>query len=645
MAPFRALGRVVVDIRGWGRSTIVLYGSFGVSLVAFPLTALVNTDLTRAVAGSFMQLFEIVALVLGVRVSRHPRLDQRTRRGWRIVAMSFALLAISGVLFIVGGPNLAVPSAADAFRLAFVPVLLTGLLSLPLRLTSTNDRYRLILDIGTVVAGSFMVLWYTSLGPALSAHGALVAPLAVAVAYPIGDLVLVFGATTVLLRGTATSVRRPSCILATAAGLLVVGDLGVTHVWKRSQEQTWPFLFWMSAVFLMAAAAHEQHRQAHRHRLDRNGETTDHTPRPVTTLPYLAIALGYSLLLVRAVRENLYPWGGLVAGAFVITGLVVTRQILVLRKNHELVATDSLTGLANRVRLRENLQRAMARAQRSGRHVAVLLVDMDGFKQINDTLGHDAGDSMLVAFGHLLTHSVPTTDCTIGRLGGDEFAIVLNDIDGYDAAVAVARHIVAGMTRPMTVLDRQMVAHASIGIALSHADSDQPSELLRRADMAMYLAKRHNTGSWRLYADAQPEPAGGTPCRLEEDLRLALRDGQLGLRYQPIVTLGSGQLVGLEALVRWEHPEHGQIPPQTFVTVAEQTGLITQLGNWVLQRSCRQVRAWQRDLPAGQRLQLNVNISPHQLTERGSLVEDVLTTLRHTDFDPRDLTLEITEGA
>lgn len=219
----------------------------------------------------------------------------------------------------------------------------------------------------------------------------------------------------------------------------------------------------------------------------------------VSLLPYLSIALGYGLLLAVAVGQHtVYPWVGLVCGAAAITSLAVARQVIALRENHQLAITDGLTGLHNRVYLYDALSRALARGQRAGELVAVLLVDLGGLKQINDTRGHRAGDQLLVAFGGMLRRSVLGSD-VVGRLGGDEFAVILQDIGTPGNAEAVARRIVAEMDRPVVISGGSVRLRAGIGIALSGPDELGPDELLHRADVAMYHAKRGNTSGYEQY--------------------------------------------------------------------------------------------------------------------------------------------------
>ncbi|HYY82570.1 MAG TPA: EAL domain-containing protein [Actinomycetes bacterium] len=585
----------------------------------------------------------LLATVLAARAARHRGLDRRTRLAWRILAAAFGCQLFANTVWwwlesaINTSPPF--PSLADVGYLAFIPVLLGGLFAFPGRPHSRQERFKLALDTITVVAGGFMVLWYLVLGPAVTDSGAGFLTVATSIAYPVGDLVLVFGIAKVLLRGPAASSRRPLQILIGGLALFVVADVYYGYIGLHAGfvGGSWPDLFWLSANFLFAVAAGEQHyRAGHPDRGAQRARSWH-----VNRLPYVAVGLGYGLLLLIARGQGLYPLGGLLVGAVVLTAVVVLRQITALRENHELIVTDSLTGLANRTQLRVDLERALARSRRNGDQVAVLLLDLDGFKQINDTFGHEVGDDVLVGFADVLRGCIRKID-TSGRLGGDEFAVVLEQVNGPADVTMAAQRILAELDDPIVVDNHTLQVRSSIGIALSEGGADDPEELLRRADMAMYVAKRRGAHGFELYGHI-PDDRQLERTILAKELRLALKRGQLVVHYQPIVTLHDGGITGVEALVRWQHPSRGLLPPGEFIQLAEETGLIGDLGAWVLERACRQVHAWQERFPGSRPLQLSVNLSPRQMQDP-DLVEDVTAILERTGFDPHTLVLELTEG-
>ncbi len=304
---------------------------------------------------------------------------------------------------------------------------------------------------------------------------------------------------------------------------------------------------------------------------------------------------------------------------------------------------DALTDLPNRVLLKDRLPQALVRAQRNGMHVAVLFLDVDHFKSINDSLGHAAGDLFLKEIVQRLTRSVRNVD-TVARLGGDEFAIIIPDIDPTEDVTPgitfIADKILAAVSAPFVLHGHEISTTASIGIALYPRDGAGFDDLLKNADSAMYHAKAKARGSYQFYS---PELNAAALERLDmaNGLRHALEHDELELYYQPQLDVASGAIVGAEALLRWWHPARGLIAPDEFIPLAEQTGLIVPIGEWVLRTACAQNKAW-RD--KGLRpIKVSVNLSARQFLAQ-DLVEKVQQILCDTDLDPHGLALEITEG-
>jgi diguanylate cyclase (GGDEF)-like protein/PAS domain S-box-containing protein len=330
-----------------------------------------------------------------------------------------------------------------------------------------------------------------------------------------------------------------------------------------------------------------------------------------------------------------------------VGGLVVTyrditeRRAIQERLTHD-AQHDPLSGLANRAAFLLGLEQSLIDGDPGNRTAAVLFVDLDRFKQVNDTHGHQCGDALIIAVAALLRRSVLGSDI-VGRLGGDEFGIVLTGITSSDDAVTVAKRILTEMDQPILIGDQVLYPRASIGVAVAGSGDADADDLLHRADIAMYGAKRRQSHSFQLYVDGMQDPAVNMVA-LDEELRQAVGNGELRLQYQPIVTLDGGDLIGFEALMRWQHPTRGLLAPADFIPLAEQTGTISELGAWALEHASGQALLWQQRLPAGKRLELSVNLSPHQL-ERPDLVAEVLTILRRTGYDPADLVLEVTETA
>lgn len=302
---------------------------------------------------------------------------------------------------------------------------------------------------------------------------------------------------------------------------------------------------------------------------------------------------------------------------------------------------DPLTGLPNRALFSDRLERALSRARRHNQFIAVLFLDLDRFKIINDSLGHEAGDQLLIAVGQRLRGRMRPED-TAARLGGDEFTVLLEDIEDVNAAANVAERIAEDLCAPFHICGREVFTTSSIGIALSDGLSHVSDEVMRDADAAMYLAKSRGKAHYEIYDETLTNRAL-EHLELENDLRRALRRSEFELWYQPIVNLRDETRSGYEALLRWHHPTRGLIMPGQFIPIAEETGLIVAMGAWVLREACLQCKAWQTET-AGAELRISVNLSARQF-EQPDLVTDVSATLRETGLSAHLLVLEITESA
>ncbi|HEY5154425.1 MAG TPA: EAL domain-containing protein, partial [Acidimicrobiales bacterium] len=304
---------------------------------------------------------------------------------------------------------------------------------------------------------------------------------------------------------------------------------------------------------------------------------------------------------------------------------------------------DPLTGLPNRTLLLDRLEGALARSQRHNRRVAVLFLDLDHFKVVNDSLGHSLGDRLLVVIAERLTVALRPGD-TVARFGGDEFVILCEDLVDDAEAIIIAERIDEALSGPFTIDETEVFVGVSIGIALPDGgDTDAEAEtLIRDADAAMYRAKDRGRARWELFDNAMRASAVDR-LDIENALRRALERHELRIFYQPIIDLRDGSIDGVEALLRWEHPERGLLPPVDFITVAEETGLIVPIGSWVLDQACRQVQRWQSASTSDRQLRLSVNLSGRQLGHP-RLVEDVAAVLADTSINPAHVELEITES-
>jgi len=303
---------------------------------------------------------------------------------------------------------------------------------------------------------------------------------------------------------------------------------------------------------------------------------------------------------------------------------------------------DALTGLPNRTPLMDRLEQALNRARLENSVFAILFLDCDRFKVVNDSLGHLIGDQLLVLIARRLKSCLRLID-TLARLGGDEFTILLEGIKGIEDAIQIATRIHTELTQPFRINEQEIFITTSIGIVLGNAAYHHPIDLLRDADTAMYQAKQLGSGRHEVF-DPSMHANARTRLRLETDLRYALERQEFLLYYQPIVSLNSGELIGFEALTRWQHPERGLISPVEFIPVAEETGLILPLGTWVLRQACQQLQIWKIQGLVQAGFTVSVNLSVKQFSQP-DLIHQIDQILQESGMDSCHLKLEITESA
>jgi diguanylate cyclase (GGDEF)-like protein len=471
--------------------------------------AIVALSMRVPVAEAGRVVFGVIGLVAAVRAAGGPGLAPRARLAWRTVAVSFAVLTVSVPVLVVLHAH-GFTAGDDVVHVAFVVALLVALQLFPLAASDRRDRAKSALDALIVLVGGTMVLWYTAFGPYVARHGLTGTVLVTAALYPLGDLALLFSVARLLLRGADPSAQHP--LRPFAAGVLVLFAGDAVHGYLHGHEKVtlhspWQFLCWITADALLAAAAVEQSRAGARPAAPRQ------SLRSSRYLPFGAVGVAHVLMLAAAVQEgSFYPWGGLAVGGAALSAIVLGRQILVQRESDERAVTDSMTGLANRARFRATSYRALARDARAGRCSAVLVIDMNGFKQVNDTLGHKSGDLVLIEFAHMLRRAVPKPGLP-ARLGGDEFAVALTDLGSPEEAYEVAGRIAAAVA-PVIVDGTLINVAASIGVAVSGPGELTHDVLVHRADRAMYKAKQFAPETrWAAWREAFEADAGQPPAR------------------------------------------------------------------------------------------------------------------------------------
>ncbi|WP_157517067.1 putative bifunctional diguanylate cyclase/phosphodiesterase [Mycobacterium sp. MS1601] len=631
--------------------------SAAVALVVFSAWLLAGwggPTAVQAVSNLGSLLFGTVALCCTVLAARSSM--GRQRRGWTALAVGLACWVIGDAIWtfheLVLHVAVPFPGPADAGYLAFPIAACVALVSFPVGYTG-QSRARIFLD-GVLVAGSLFVLsWALGLGTVFRASAESVWTFVVSLAYPLSDLALLTTATLVLARAQAA--QRTAMLLLTAGlASMAVSDSAFVYLIADSDYASGnPIdIGYAAGLVLMALAALSAWR----------APTLLHSPAaaPSSTalwLPYLLLPLAIGVGLGASVDgPNDVP--AFVAVAVLIAAVLI-RQFLVLSENRRLLAImaqqalhDPLTGLANRVLLHRRLHEAIAQQRIDGSRVAVLCLDLDDFKLVNDSLGHAAGDAVLVAVAQRIVACVRATD-TVARLGGDEFAVLLQD--GPEPPVAVARRIRRAFEAPFYLERQPWTLLPSIGVGVSDSAGASPDAIadtvLRHADVAMYAAKRGQVGGVQTYsADMgfiEPDEGDFTRLRsshaassasgLSVDLSRALEHGDLTVVYQPKFSCANGVMVGVEALVRWSHPSLGPLRPER--PVARTNGLMDALTDFVVTRAAEDAASW-RD--QGHRVQFAVNVFAPTLTD-SSFTQRVLAILHAHDIPFSWLTVETSD--
>jgi diguanylate cyclase len=598
-----------------------------------------------------------------------PRGGHPARTFWRYVSVGLVLVGCGAVSNahdnLVGADrNQHVSAVTSAIYLSGLLVMMIGLLRIPGTRRSRAAWTRFGLDIATVIVTTLTFAWHLvypgwqtwfagnagDMWSVLSVFG--------------GGFICVFAFIKVAFTGTGPIDRRSLHLLA-LTGAVGAGGGSLAPLLATRPHLNTGHLILPAVCLVLCLAADRQMRAA------RAAPPADRPPgRRLSTMPYAAVVATGGLLLLSSIQDS--PDNVVVAvGAIIVTVLVAARQIIALRDNAALLqqldarlqdnarlveqldsrvrdlhtyqrelahqaSHDALTGLANRTVLADVTTAALA----GGTGISVVVIDLDNFKGINDELGHAVGDALLQAVAVVLTARVPAGS-TVARLGGDEYALLLHGTDqsAHEQTLTV---ITTALRQPLHCAGHDLVVEASIGLAPARP-GDTAAELLRRADVAMYEAKHQGKGRLRVYTCAMDQ-RGAEQARVAADLRTALDTGQLHLVYQPIVDIIDGTLYGVEALVRWDHPDRGPIPPADFIPAAERTGLIVPLGAWILAEACAQAARWRRELGPAAPGTVSVNVSPRQLREAG-FAADVAATLRRAGLPARHLTVEVTETA
>ncbi len=544
----------------------------------------------------------------------------------------------------------AYPSWADACYLAAYPVIAAGLLILIRGRLPRRDIAGL-LDSATVTAGLGLLSWVLIARPTLSASEHTPAAAIVGVAYPMADILL----ASMLIRLVTTPGGRTPAFrwLFGAVSLLIAGDTlsAALSLWSTSSTSAFELIWLASYVAWGTAALHPSMARLS----DRShGNGVDFSRWRLAALG-VAILIAPGTLAVQSLAHVTIDVWAVVTGSVVLFLLVVARMHIGIRQvvtanreraraQHDLVyqaAHDALTGLPNRADALHQIEAALSRAQRTGGLLGLLFVDLDGFKSVNDSFGHRGGDEVLRVVGGRLSDLVRGGDL-VARLGGDEFVVLLECLDSETTALHVALRLIETISAPIRLPlagDHVVSVGASVGIAISVDGSTDAGRFLHEADTAVYRAKKAGRGRVEIFDDVLRHELAER-AELEAALRVAIEQEQLMVQYQPIVELATGGVSGYEALVRWQRPLQGLLPPSAFIPTAEASNLVCDLDAWVLRHATAQLARWTES--GGPRRTVAVNISGRHIGEP-RVVDDVRAALAESGLDARQLVLEITE--
>jgi diguanylate cyclase (GGDEF)-like protein len=588
------------------------------------------------------------------------RRARSTRLAWTFMTAGMASWAAGELIWacyeLGSRGSVPFPSPADIGYLLAVPLVVVSVLCFP-SASGLMGRSRAALD-GMVLVGSLLVIsWASALGAVYRTGGDRVFSQVVGIAYPAGDIVIISVVLTILIHRRQAA---KSPLFLVGAGMLCMGVADSAYEWLTATNTYHtgnPIdALWVAAYLLIGLAALRPESDAVEPRQSK---------RTVTLLqvmvPYFLAAGAFAVIVTKEARTGDIGLFLFCSGT-VLAVLVSARQLLTLvdnralteelsdkvaelgsreRQLEHLALHDPLTNLANRKLFQDRLEHALAKRIRVPSPLGVLFIDLDDFKTINDSLGHDAGDQLLISVAERL-RAVTRTGDTAARLGGDEFGVLIDD-ESCDIvqAGALAARILEALRARFFLAGREVSVRASIGVVLSEAGQEPWEMLLRNADVAMYAAKANGKGSYEVFAPHMARLASDR-LDLREALDEAIDGDQLEVHYQPIVELATGRVLGVEALARWNHPDRGEVAPAVFIPLAEETGRIVELGRMVLERACRDGARWTASA-AGVAAVVSVNLSAVQLSDRG-LLEDVKRALTKSGLPPSSLTLEITES-
>jgi diguanylate cyclase (GGDEF)-like protein len=639
-------------------------------------------------------LIATFALIFAAKQS--SRISKRLALGWGILAIaqfSFTLGDILWAVIELGLKSSPFPSIADGPYLLFYPLFFVGILILPTKRLSPTEWLKRALDLSIILITATLGFWIFLIGPIIGTE--TTTPFLetfLDVAYPVGDLIVLFALLVIIYYRSEEFILGSVWILALGSIAMIVTDSIFSY---QSLLGTYISggildLGWILAYVLIAFAGIYQAIAAQSYKEDipllyKNLFISERISQSLVYLPYIWVVGAYYLLLNYHNAEFAINSDALFIGVECIIGLVIIRQIIALNENNHLLANlrkaleqvnrqsselnkinqdlqqeiirrerveeqlsydalhDGLTDLANRNLFMDRLGHVIEFTQREPEfHYSILFLDIDNFKSINDSLGHSSGDRALIEIAQRFKNCTRSID-TVARFGGDEFVILLEHTTETNAAISVANRILIELQNPFILKGKEILMSCSIGIVEGISEYNNSEDILRDVDIALYRAKERGKARYEIY-NLDMRTSTTSRLEMEGNLRRAISNGEFFLEYQPIYSLEQNHIESIEALIRWHHPLLGLVMPSEFIQIAEESGIIIQIGDWVLHEACSQLRKWHIEYPDLDYLSVNVNISGKQINQK-DFVDKVKETLHVTGLNPKRLILEITENA
>ena len=683
------------------RKTFWLITGLAILLVSITIALffLVKDEYSRTfISDIFSPLFALIAVSsLIFAAKQSSRISKRLSLVWGILALSLFSFALGDILWAYTELYLKstpFPSIADGPYLLFYPLFFVGISILPSKRLGSIEWIKRTLDLSIVMLAATLGIWVFIIGPIIGSEITTInLEILLTAAYPVGDLILFFALLVIIYH--RSKIFNIGSIIILVFGLIV---MIVTDIIFSYQTSLGTYLSggvldlgWILSNTLIAFAGIYQGVTSQIYKEDNSFSNNNseiiskRISQVLTYMPYIWVAAAFYLLKQYHHVDEPIDSDALFIGVGLIIGLVIIRQLIAFNENNHLLSNlrevleqeslhvselnktnlnlqqeiikrkrvedqlshdalhDGLTGLANRVLFMDRLEHAVEINKReSDFHYSILFLDIDNFKAINDGLGHSSGDQALIEVAKRLRSCIRSID-TVARLGGDEFIILLEHTLGKNTAIEVANRLLAEIHQSFNHKDKEIVLTCSIGIVLDISEYTNSEDILRDVDIALYRAKEKGKSQYEVF-NLEMRTLAMSRLELEGDLRYSISNGELFLVYQPIYSLEQNHIEGVEALIRWHHPLRGLVMPSEFISFAEESGFIIQIGDWVLHEACSQLKKWHLEYPDLEYLTVNVNISGKQIKQK-DFVDKVKNILQVTGLNPNRLILEITESS